>query len=255
MGVVVPVHDEEELLPGALDALATAVAVLREAVPAVSVEIVVVLDACTDASVTACAGRPDVVTVRSRRRCVGAARARGCALALGRSPVPAEATWLACTDADSRVPADWLCHHRGLADTGVDAVLGAVAVRDWTGWPPHVPAAYATAYRAAVRGVDGHDHVHGANLGVRGSAYLTAGGFRALRSDEDVALVGALRRTGARVAATRGAPVETSARRVGRTPQGFSGHLRALAAGPPDEGSSPCRPRPRWEPGWVMLRP
>ena len=37
-----------------------------------------------------------------------------------------------------------------------------------------------------------HPHVHGAHLGVRGSAYLACGGFPALPVSEDVALVRAL---------------------------------------------------------------
>ncbi|MFC6344030.1 hypothetical protein ACFP8W_18770, partial [Nocardioides hankookensis] len=68
--------------------------------------------------------------------------------------------------------------------------------------------------------------VHGANLGVRLTAYLEAGGFPEVREHEDVALFEAVLRTGRPwVTGTR---VTTSARLRGRTPGGFAGYLRAL---------------------------
>ena len=41
-------------------------------------------------------------------------------------------------------------------------------------------------------GTGPHSHVHGANLGFRASAYLTAGGFPPVPTAEDHALVAAL---------------------------------------------------------------
>lgn len=190
-----------------------------------SVQVVAVLDACTDGSARICSGVPWLSMVRTDARSVGHARAAGCLAALQASSVPPERLWLACTDADSEVPIHWLLHHAALAARGYDAVLGTVEVRDWSGWRPGLRAEYEAGYRPD----DGHEHVHGANLGVRGSAYLAAGGFHGRSSDEDVALVAALRRTGARVAATARAPVVTAARGVGRTPHGFAAHLSALA--------------------------
>jgi hypothetical protein len=224
------VHDEAERLGRCLDALDRAVATARAA--GLEAGVVVALDACTDGSEALCARRSGVVVVRGGWRRVGAARAAGCALALdlaGRGGVPPHGVWLASTDADSVVPFDWLTHHARLADRGADAVRGTVAVNSWAGWPAGVAAAYRAGYAAGYRGGDLHPHVHGANLGVRGSAYLAAGGFPAVACHEDVGLVGTLVAAGAHVVATGHAAVRTSARARGRAPGGFSGHLRGLA--------------------------
>ena len=74
--------------------------------------------------------------------------------------------------------------------------------------------------------------MHGANLGFRASAYLTAGGFPELPTAEDHALVAALATTGSRVLRTRALPVITSARRESRAPHGFSHYLARLEATP-----------------------
>ena len=225
---VVPAHDEADRLGRCLDALDRAVATARTA--GLAARVVVVLDACTDGSAARVAARRGTFVVHGRWRRVGAARAAGCAAALrdaaahGTGPA---ATWLACTDADSTVPFDWLTHHARLADRGADAVRGTVVVDDWTAWPAAVEAAHRAGHRADER----HPHVHGANLGVRGSAYLAAGGFAPVASHEDVGLVAALHATGARVVATGCAAVRTSGRPAGRAPDGFSAHLRRLAHG------------------------
>jgi hypothetical protein len=75
-----------------------------------------------------------------------------------------------------------------------------------------------------------HPHVHGANLGVRGSAYLDVGGFPPVAADEDRALVAALVRSGAVVLRTPAGPVLTSARRVARARAGLGRDMRLLAA-------------------------
>jgi len=222
--VVLPVRDEERLLPAALDAVERAAD--RARATGVTVDVVVVLDSCTDGSARVCAARAGVVVRHTAAGRVGAARAAGCGHALATSPVAPGRTWLACTDADSVVPQHWLVHHLRLAGAGADAVLGTVRVPDWRSWP----GAVRTAYDAAYHGVEGHPHVHGANLGVRGNAYRAAGGFGPVAADEDVALVAALRRGGHRVVSTARAAVATSARAVGRAPAGFSGRLATLAA-------------------------
>jgi hypothetical protein len=71
--------------------------------------------------------------------------------------------------------------------------------------------------------------VHGANLGIRASAYLAAGGFRSLRTAEDHALVAAAASAGCPVLQAGDITVQTSARRQARAPGGFSHLLRTLA--------------------------
>jgi hypothetical protein len=70
--------------------------------------------------------------------------------------------------------------------------------------------------------------VHGANLGIRASTYLAAGGFTPLRTAEDHALVAAAARAGCSVLRASDITVQTSARRQARAPLGFSHLLRTL---------------------------
>jgi hypothetical protein len=224
VGVVVPARDEELLLPRCLDALAAAVAPVV-AQGHVEVNVVVVLDRCRDASAAVVAARPWVQAVAVDAGNVGLARSVGCAHVLRtHGPSQLDRLWLASTDADSRVPADWLSTQLVLAAQGAEVVLGTVDVDDWEDHPPQVQRSWRSAYVAA----DGHPHVHGANVGCRADAYVAAGGFLALSSDEDVALVSALARADRRSVRTAAIPVLTSARRAARATGGFAGHLAQL---------------------------
>lgn len=237
LGVVVPARDEAELLPDCLAALARAAA--HPELAGVPVLVVVVADRCTDTTAdVARAGGARVLETGGGN--VGDARHAGVLAVLAearRTGIAAERVWVATTDADSRVPADWLALQAVGAASGVDAVVGTVAVTDWTGHPPHVPAAFAAAYDAwRAGGLDAvHPHVHGANLGVRGSAYTAVGGFPPLLVSEDEGLVGALLLAGRTVLRTPASPVVTSARRVPRAGGGFGADLDGLATeGQPD---------------------
>jgi hypothetical protein len=88
-------------------------------------------------------------------------------------------------------------------------------------------------------GQGSHPHVHGANIGIRASAYLAAGGFRALATAEDHDLLAAVTRIGRPVLRAADITVQTSARRQARAPHGFGHLLRTLAATPADV---PVRP-------------
>lgn len=219
IAVVVPAHDERDLLPACLAALAVA----AERVAPTAVEVVVVADACSDdtAALAAAAGAV-VVTVHDRS--VGHARAAGMAYALRGGP---DGLWLATTDADSQVAPDWLAWQSRAADAGADLLIGTVEVDDWTPWPAAVRAVYEADYGRAVTGA-GHSHVHGANLGCSARAYLAAGGFPAVDHDEDRALITRFLATGARVVTDSRCPVSTSARRTARAPLGFAGYLSGL---------------------------
>jgi hypothetical protein len=233
---VVPARNEEERLPACL-------AALREAAGSVGipVHLLVVADACTDATAAVAAeGGAGVIEIRARN--VGAARAAGMAGLLrqtaGTDPA---AAWLATTDADTVVPPGWLHHQLGYARQGWDMVLGTVTVTDWEEHPPHMPAAFAAMYGI---GEGTHPHVHGANLGIRASAYLAAGGFKPLRTAEDHALMAAATEAGCQVLQAGDVTVETSARRRARAPRGFSHALRTLARQP--ASGSLITPEARW---------
>ena len=228
-GVVVPAHNEEELLPACL-------AALRSAADAagVPVRLLVVADACTDAT-AAVASAAGAEVIRIRARNVGAARAAGMARLLRAAGTDPAATWLATTDADTVVPLGWLRRQLAYAGQGWDVVLGTVTVTDWAGHPPHTPAVFEARYAF---GAGPHPHVHGANLGIRASAYLAAGGFRPLRTAEDHALLAAATEAGCQVLQAADITVETSARRQARAPRGFSHALRVMAAEPGPGGAS-----------------
>jgi GT2 family glycosyltransferase len=219
---VVPAHNEEAMLPACLAALRRAAAAAG-----IPVHLLVVADTCTDrtaAVARACGAR--VISTGARN--VGAARAAGMTemlrLAAGRDPA---AVWLATTDADTVVPPSWLRRQLRYAERGWDVVLGTVAVADWEEHPPHVPAAFEAMYD---HGGGPHPHVHGANLGIRASAYLAAGGFRPLPTAEDHALLAAATEAGCPVVQAGDIIVRTSGRRQARAPLGFSHLLRALAS-------------------------
>jgi cellulose synthase/poly-beta-1,6-N-acetylglucosamine synthase-like glycosyltransferase len=219
IAVVVPAHDEEQLLPACLDALREA----ERHVP-LPVDVLVVLDSCGDGTARI-AHDAGVGTLTVNARNVGRARAAGAAAVL--AGASAATTWLACTDADTRVTPDWLAQQLRLADAGADVVTGVVVVDDWTEWPAATASAFRDAYRKGVRGGQ-HGHVHGANLGLTGAAYRRAGGFRPVPVAEDQALVRAATNAGLRVVRSTEVRVLTSARRQARVADGFSAYLRAL---------------------------
>lgn len=215
--VVVPAHDEAELLPACLAGLRAAA--VRTALP---VEVVVVLDACTDASASLVPSWARAVVVDHAS--VGPARAAGFAAA----GVDAT-TWCASTDADSVVGPAWLSSQTARAAAGADVVVGTVVPAGWEGHPAGAGERFEAGYQRA----DGHRHVHGASLGVRGSTYLALGGFAPLAVHEDVDLLARAVAAGAVVHRSGGADgmvVSTSTRRVGRAPDGFAGYLRRMGA-------------------------
>ena len=222
--VVVPANDEEELLPRTLSTLDAAVAELRRARPAIAVDVTLVLDACTDGSRDVARRHADVRLVEVGCRNVGAARAQGVASATDWVPATERGRhWVANTDADCAVPADWLVRQAILADAGVDLVTGTVE-------PDHhdLDPAVLARWRSLHQLREGHHHVHGANLGVRLSSYVECGGFEALVLHEDVGLVERVRASGGTCVASDALHLRTSGRMRGRAPGGFAHFLSEL---------------------------
>jgi glycosyltransferase involved in cell wall biosynthesis len=216
IGMVIPAHNEADLLGACLRAAREAARHPR--LRGEAVRIVVVLDSCDDDS-AAVARDFSVETIEIEARNVGIARAAGAERLLAHG-----ARWLAFTDADTRVAPDWLAAQLALR---APAVCGPVAVDDWT---PHHERTRAAFYRAYMDG-DGHRHIHGANIGVSARAYRRAGGFPPLACSEDVALVDLLVAAGVRIAWSAAPRVVTSARTDARVRGGFGDTLAALAAG------------------------
>jgi glycosyltransferase involved in cell wall biosynthesis len=225
--VVIPAHDEEKLVGPALDAMARAVdAVASRATTLV----VVVANACTDGTADVARGRGATV-LEVDTADVGAARAAGFAWAMTQGLGRIDRLWFATTDADSRVPADWLAAQLDAAATGGDVYLGTIALepveRDRAEVERPSFAAWVRSYAvaAASAGDHGHGHVHGASMGMRAETYVRAGGFRPMPSDEDIDLVTRLTAAGARVVWDESCPVITSSRLVARAPDGVARDL------------------------------
>lgn len=217
--VVVPAHDEEQLIGECLTALRTATG--RVDVP---VTVTVVLDACSDDTASICA-RHGAGTIAVRWRNVGAARASGFAGARNTPDL-----WLTTTDADTQVDPDWLAAQIRLADGGADVVLGVIDVEDWSPQPPGTAAAFVQLYDGTIRGSTGpHRHVHGASFGVRASTYRRAGGFAPMAVGEDHDLARRLE-AAPDVTLIRSTAVRatTSARRDPRAAGGFGDLLATL---------------------------
>lgn len=215
IAVIIPAHNEAECMAACLASvfLAASHPELRE-----PVEVIVAVDRCTDATAAlaqALGARVIDVPVPGG---VGIARAAAAskAIALG-------ADWLAVTDADSRVPADWLVEQRR-ADA--DVFCGVVQVEDWLDYSDEVRCRFEQTQATG----QGHGRIHGANLGVSAALYQQCGGFPAVTCSEDVALVHALQAINASIAWSPRSVVWTSARRQARAIGGFSDFLKQLEA-------------------------
>ncbi|MHC6594909.1 glycosyltransferase family 2 protein [Arthrobacter sp. C152] len=228
VAVVIPAHNEEQHLGRALAGVRAAADEVASRLPGVGVRVMVVLDSCTDASwalaTDFAATDPRFATLAVDFRNVGMSRRAGAEALWPALGVPASRTWLANTDADSLVPGNWLVRQLELAARGADVVLGSV---EPDGGEIH--HTLAARWHARHLLAENHPYVHGANLGVRGSSYLAAGGFPGAASGEDRILVDRLRSSGAGIVATDSVRVLTSGRTVGRAPRGFAAYLLALA--------------------------
>jgi glycosyltransferase involved in cell wall biosynthesis len=226
VAVIVPAADEERRIGRCLLSVVAARSHLYRTTARVHVQVIVVLDGCRDATAARAAAFGDVRLVTIQERNVGAARRAGASAAL-QSGGPASELWLANTDADSEVPADWLTYMVAESRRGAHLVLG-------TALPgPALGAAARADWLSRHHLHEGHPHVHGANLGIRGDAYLALGGWPPMAAGEDVELARRAARTGhLRVTRTASIPVVTSSRSHARAPRGFSGYLHALALDP-----------------------
>jgi hypothetical protein len=244
--VVVPVRDEAQRVSACISSIEEAVrhaglALLARRRPdrsgGLSARIVAVFDACIDDSLDIVRRRhPDVAVVITDGRRVGQARACGVSVGLGLTSRHVRQIWIANTDADTVVPPEWLTHQLDLAADGVDLVRGLVSPR-----ASECGDRIFERWRDGYSPGTGHVYVHGANLGIRASAYDSCGGFAVDAAvHEDVSLARAVERAGLLVVATTAATVTTSGRTRGRVVGGgFADFLNSLASdhAPTDEAS------------------
>ncbi|MFJ7794274.1 glycosyltransferase [Pseudomonas sp. NPDC096950] len=214
IGILIPAHNEEDLLEPCIRAALRAGC--HERLEGEPVLVLVVLDSCTDRSAQIVAQYP-VHSLAIEARNVGEARAAGARYLLEQG-----ARWISCSDADSLVSKDWLVAQLAL---GTDAVCGTVTVDQWTA---DFDESAQIRYRQHYQARDGHRHIHGANLGISAEAYQRAGGFEPLACDEDVQLVRQLELCGATIAWSHQPQVLTSARLDSRARGGFGDFLRNM---------------------------
>ncbi len=232
-GVVMPVHDEEQLLPAALNSLDRALVHVSGGCMAIGVTIV--LDACSDRSgdiveewrrrAVHLDRRYHIETLETNVRSVGKARRMGCQVLLQRwSDVAPGTIWLATTDADSEVPLDWVSAQSRIRSEGGQVWVGSVRVHDWSGRRPGTAEAWRRQYETE------RWPVHGANFGIDGATYLAAGGFQGLSSGEDRALFEKVVALGAVIRHDPMGRVVTSGRREARARHGFAHALTSIEA-------------------------
>jgi hypothetical protein len=255
--VIVPARNEEEHLAATLEALTRQISADGRALDQRSYEIIVLANNCSDASAAIArryAVRSTAVPVHVlectladtfahigwvRKLLMDAAQQR--LQSIGQ-PLGV----IASTDADTCVAPTWLANTLAEIAFGADAVAGLILTRR----SERATAASGLRLRllhvlrycrlmdkiASYLDPDPHDpwprhgQHFGASFAVTAAAYQRAGGLRPLPCGEDVALVQALRRSGARIRHSAGVRVYTSLRTSGRTSGGMAGWLSTQVA-------------------------
>lgn len=147
------------------------------------------------------------------------------------------------SDADSRVPSDWVARNLAALDAGTDAVAGRIQIDEdeWAALPKSLRArgkledAYSDLLTELEARIDHDPHdpwpchrtTIGATLAVRLSAYRKVGGMPMIALGEDGAFVAALLQHGLRVRHAKDVVVTVSGRLVGRAPGGVADTIRA----------------------------
>ena len=225
--VGIPARDEASTIVDCLRSVIDAAAIV-----ATPVHVVVADDGSTDGTNRLARATLDrepglsSQVVTGRFGTAGAARTAALDAGMAAVDVDPAATWLATTDADTAVAADWLACHLRWADRGLDAVAGLVDVA-WQWDQPELARRYDRAVAHAGTST-GHHHVHGANLGLRANRWAQVAGCGDGEDGEDGELWRRLRAAGVATLGVTDLHVLTSPRLHGRVPGGFSGYLRTL---------------------------
>ena len=216
IGIVIPAHNEAMTIAQCLASVQTAIEQLPLTIKA---SILVVLDSCTDdtQSIVKAEG---VDYLYCDYHCVGQVRDMGI-----RHAITNGATWIACTDADSTVPMDWLLQQiEHISQQPTDMICGVVDVASWAHLTPQTREDYIAHYQDKM----GHRHIHGANLSFSSAAYLAVDGFAHLPCHEDVDLVKRFEDQGYAITWSNRVRVQTSSRLQARATKGFAAFLANL---------------------------
>lgn len=249
--VCIPARNEAARLPRLLASLAEQDGILRQR----SLRVVVLANNCTDGTVAAVraleasgtlaplALRLIEVQLTGAEAHVGTAR---------RMALDTGADWLAAdgirdgvlltTDADARLPADWVAANLRALETA-DVVGGRLVIADDGEADPALAALHARIerYWSAVRRLEDildppphdpaprHGDHTGASLAVPVALYRAVGGLPPLPCGEDNALVGLLRERGARLRHCPAVRVMVSSRHQGRVSGGMATEMARRA--------------------------
>lgn len=248
--VAVPVRNEEERVAACLRALAA-----QEGLAPGSLGVVLFLNNCTDRTAEIVADLVPRLSVPVRVLVEDYAGAH--AGWARRRAMDATVAWLSeaggagiilSTDADSRVPPDWVARNRAAIEAGADAVAGRVELdaAEAALLPPSLPArgrledAYDALITEAEARIDPdpndpwpcHRTAIGATLAVTRRAYLAVGGMPEIPLGEDGAFVARLLEHGLRVRHATDVCVTISARLAGRAPGGVADTIRSRCEEP-----------------------
>lgn len=239
VGVTIPARNERTLITACLRAVRRA---LDRVAPTVRVQVCVVAHRCTDGTERVvraqCQGWPDADLVTAPPAAtIGEVREFGVRhlLRVLGDHDPARVLLLH-TDADTVVPPEWVAGHLKHVRAGAHAVAGLVDLAGVTDRLDLVQSQYIALVDRGIRGRR-HDHVYGANLGVRADAHLAVGGFAPVASGEDRDLWRRLAAHGCRLATPTDLRVRTSARLRGRAEGGLADLLASLHDPAPEHGA------------------
>ena len=224
MVVAIPARNEAASIADCLTSIDRAARGCR-----MPVVVTVAADGCRDETAAIARATP---TVHSRVTVIeglwhGAGRARAAAVDSALADLERElsAVWVANTDADCVVPANWLRRQLRAANSGIHAVAGVVAL-DPTTTPDSLLARFAATYDR--RGPT-HRHVHGANVGLRADCYRLVGGWSTHTViGEDHDLWRRLMAANLHLGQPTDLTVTTSSRTSGRVAGGFASRLSRL---------------------------
>jgi glycosyltransferase involved in cell wall biosynthesis len=224
--VAVPARNEQQRIAESIRCIVAAAQAVDQRI---ATTVSVATDSCTDGTAEVLAAmadsRSDIRVVSGSWNSAGGARRaaveNGLRLSGSGSPRTLQRTWIATTDADSCVPVDWLSSQLRFAESGYDAVAGTVQLNDDDDCTFELRDLFARNYVVDDLG-EMHTHVHGANLGIRASAYISAGGFPAVETSEDRFLWNEIVRLKYRVVSPVDLKVATSGRLKGRVVGGFA---------------------------------
>ncbi|SDN15476.1 Glycosyltransferase, GT2 family [Methylobacterium phyllostachyos] len=248
--IAVPVRNEEERIAACLRAIDAQVG----HVPG-SLGLVLFLNNCTDRTVEIVTALVPSLSLPVRvlvENFAGAhagwARRRAMDAAAAWLEDAGQAGIILSTDADSRVPTDWVARNRAAIRAGADAVAGRVELdaAEAALLPPSLPARgrledlYDALITEAEARIDPDPHdpwpchrtAIGATLAVTRSAYRAVGGMPEIPLGEDGAFIARLITQGLRVRHATDVCVTISARLAGRAPGGVADTIRARCEEP-----------------------